>query len=44
MTVLTTLLTGFECTLRIIFKVPAAVLSAFTPGFGCFLTIFCKIT
>ena len=36
MTVLTTLLTGFGCTLRIIFKVPAAVLSAFTPGFGCF--------
>ena len=41
---LTTLFTCFRCALRVVFKVPAALLPAFTACFRCTLFIFCKVS
>ncbi len=44
MAVLSAFFTRFGRTLRIIFKVPAAVLTTFTTCFEAFSTVFSKIT
>jgi hypothetical protein len=42
--ILPAFLTGFGSTLRVIFKIPPAVLATFATGFRCFIPIFGKIT
>ncbi|ABX66914.1 hypothetical protein SPAB_01516 [Salmonella enterica subsp. enterica serovar Paratyphi B str. SPB7] len=43
-TILTTFFTGFRSSLRIVFEIPAAMLTAFAARFRCFFTILGEIS